>query len=416
MFICFTWVVDEIWNSYVEQDIESYTGYQTMLLAVGDYLSKHPKEEWPDIIKKTSKRYDLPLNLMPQSEMSEQKYHEHNKIEKDNTHVFYYDKKVTLHHVLADSDQILTLGPTRMPSRPRAEALVRLIVFGLLGVMIFFWLWPISRDLDQLQKTTKAFGEGDFEIKSDKATSHMIEPMVTAFNMMADRIKSLIEAHKELTNAVAHELRTPLARSKFALQMLSSVKDEAKRERYLAQITTDVGELDELINEMLLYASFSNTMPELKVERQDMVDLVNQQVKKYEQYQGQIEVIKSANGLYADCDYHFIERAVHNYISNAIKYGKDHIRVTIMSENNQCVIKVEDNGKGVSKEFQSVVFDAFSRGDNSRNKETGGFGLGLAIVGRIMEWHKGAATVTDSELGGASFVLTWPLTEQKQLS
>jgi two-component system OmpR family sensor kinase/two-component system sensor histidine kinase RstB len=83
--------------------------------------------------------------------------------------------------------------------------------------------------------------------------------------------------------------------------------------------------------------------------------------------------------------------------------------VTLSIENEQCKICVEDNGDGVSDEFKRVIFDAFSRGDQSRNRETGGFGLGLAIVARIMEWHQGQATIGDSKLGGASFTLTWPV-------
>ena len=103
-----------------------------------------------------------------------------------------------------------------------------------------------------------------------------------------------------------------------------------------------------------------------------------------------------------------MDRAVNNFISNAIKYGNDKVRVTLSLENEQCQICVEDDGDGVSDEFKQVIFDAFSRGDQSRNRETGGFGLGLAIVARIMEWHQGQASIGDSELGGVAFTLTWP--------
>ncbi len=416
IFISFTWVLDEIWNSYVEQNIESYTGYKTMLVVLDDYLQKHPQDEWAQIVERASERYNLPFHLLPMSELSHEKYIEHNKLSKDSTHVYYYNKRVMLHHMLANSEQILTLGPTKMPSRPRRETFVRTSIFAVLGLMIFFWLWPISRDLDQLQNSASSFGSGELDVKAPRASSSMMGPMVNSFNMMAIQIKSLIDSHKELTNAVAHELRTPLARSKFALQMLSSVKDEIKRERYLKQISTDVSELDDLINELLLYASFANTKPELKFKRQNIAEMVNLQMVNYEQYEGEIDLVQLTENVSADCDYHFIERALHNYISNAIKYGKDQIRITISEEQQQCIVKVEDNGKGVSQEFKNVIFDAFSRGDNSRNKETGGFGLGLAIVGRIMEWHQGHVAVQDSNLGGACFVLSWPINQNSQVS
>lgn len=409
IFIISSWLLDELWSSYLEQDIESYTGYKTMLSAVGDYVREFPEDEWDDIIDNAGKRWELPMRLMSMDDMDNEQYAEHERLKEHNTHVYYHDDEVTLHHVLEGTELLIALGPAKMPTRPRAEAFVRVLILAFLGLIIFFWLWPISKDLDQLQRATGNFGTGNFKTKAPDANSSMMKPMVGAFNMMAERIKRLIDAHKELTNAVAHELRTPLARSKFALQMISTVKTEEKKEKYLQQITSDVSELDELINEMLVYASFDSDTPDLKFELQDINHIVANQVASYEQYDGNIELVMPDNQLDVECDLHFIERALHNYISNAIKYGNGEIKVTLAQDNDNCRITVEDNGKGVSDEFKNVVFDAFSRGDNSRNRETGGFGLGLAIVGRIMEWHQGRVVVEDSPLGGAAFVLSWPI-------
>ena len=69
VFIIFSWLMDEVWRSYVEQDIESYTGYKVMLEAVGDYLQKHPQDEWPELVKGASEKYQLPLGLMPYLEI-----------------------------------------------------------------------------------------------------------------------------------------------------------------------------------------------------------------------------------------------------------------------------------------------------------------------------------------------------------
>jgi len=227
--------------------------------------------------------------------------------------------------------------------------------------------------------------------------------------MMAARIRRLIEAHKELTNAVSHELRTPLARTKFALQMLDSIKDDEKRAKYQKQISNDVCELEELINEMLIYAAFDSDKPELNITRTNISELVKLQIANHDQFVSSVEFVNNLPDNFVCCDGHFMDRAVNNFISNAIKYGDDKVRVTLSIENDQCQICVEDNGDGVSDEFKQVIFDAFSRGDQSRNRETGGFGLGLAIVARIMEWHQGQASIGDSELGGASFKLTWPV-------
>ena len=273
-FIIFSWLIDNVWNNYLEQDIESYTGYKTMLMAVGDYMQSHPEFEWQDVVTKTAERYKLPLKLISVKVFESMDHEDHQGLIEESVHVYYDDDMVSLHYLLPDSDFVLTLGPAPMPTRPRVKAIYRVIVLAVIGAIIFLWLWPVSRDLEELKKATKEFGQGNFDVNAPTAKSTMISPMVDSFNMMASRIKSLIVAHKELTSAVSHELRTPLARSKFALQMLSSVKDEEKRSKYEAQINNDVCELEELINEMLIYAAFDSDKPKLHFTSENINELV----------------------------------------------------------------------------------------------------------------------------------------------
>mgnify|MGYP000010202025 CR=1 FL=1 len=416
-FIIFSWLLDNVWNRYLEQDVESYTGYKTMLVAVGDFIQKHPETEWQELVAKTGERYQLPLKLISLKTFDAMDHEDHQALKHESTHVYYYNDMVTLHYLIPGSETVLTLGPASMPARPRIKATYRVLILAVIGAIIFLWLWPVSRDLERLKKATSEFGQGNFNTSVPTAKSSMTAPMIDSFNMMASRIKRLIEAHKELTSAVSHELRTPLARSKFALQMLSSVKDEEKRAKYEQQINNDVRELEELINEMLIYASFDSDRPELNFTSESINALVYKQVASHEQLGAKIVLIDQAPNLSAICDHHFLDRALNNFISNAIKYGAGEVRVTISviepangtKQSKLCQLCVEDNGEGVSDEFKAVIFDAFSRGDNSRNRETGGFGLGLAIVARIMEWHHGSASVADSQLGGAAFTLTWPI-------
>jgi len=418
VFIIFSWLLDNVWNSYIEQDVESYTGYKTMLIAVGDYVQKHPESEWVTLVENTGKRYELPLKLISLSTFDAMEHEDHHALQDESTHVYYYNDMVVLHYLIPNTESVITLGPASMPTRPSIKAIYRVLILAFFGVIIFIWLWPMSRDLEQLKKATSEFGQGNFNANVPQAKSSMVAPMMQSFNMMAERIKRLIEAHKELTSAVSHELRTPLARSKFALQMLSTVKEDEKKQKYQQQINNDICELEELINEMLIYASFDSDRPELSFTNENIHDLVAKQISSHEQLTSKIEFIDNAPNLSAICDNHFIDRALNNFISNAIKYGGGRVRVTISQTRSQensktskafCRICVEDNGEGVSDEFKAVIFDAFSRGDQSRNRETGGFGLGLAIVARIMEWHQGTASIANSELGGASFSLTWPI-------
>jgi two-component system OmpR family sensor kinase len=413
IFIVFSWMLDEAWSSYLEQDLESYTGYKSMLLALSNYLEKHPEDQWQEILSKAAKQWQLPLKLMSAPEVKAISHQNHDVIKEKNTHIYYDNNAVEIHHRINNAGTVIVLGPAKMPTQPRLEALIRVILLATLACILFFWLRPLSRDLDQLQKTAIEFGQESFDVVAPQAKSTMAAPMVTAFNTMASRIKRLIDAHKELSTAVAHELRTPLARTKFALEMLACTDDKAKQEKYRKAISKDVCELEQLISEMLIYASFDNDKPEINFSEESLVNIVEKQVNNYQQFEQKINIINLLGNERVEVDRHFIGRALNNYISNAIKYGNGEIDITITKSEDHCQINVTDNGEGVCDDFKCTIFDAFSRGDVSRNRETGGFGLGLAIVCRIMEWHGGSASVVDSKNGGASFMLRWPI---KQIS
>lgn len=412
-FIFTAWLLDEVWRSYLEQDIESYTGYKTMLIAIGDYVKKHPEEEWPSIVEGMGNKYNLPLTLEAIDTVNEEHRSEYKLLEDENTHVFYQDENVVLHHLVEGSINRIVLGPTKMPTRPRVEALMRVFLLLILALMILVWMRPISRDLDKLRNATREFGKGKFDVVAPAAKSTMLFPLVHAFNLMASRIKNLVEANKELTNAVSHELRTPLARSKFALQMLSTAKSDEKREQYIKQIHSDIYELEEMINELLVYASLESDKPQLNLDKISLKGLVAEQKQQHPDALDRLVINSSTKDIIVECDKHLITRALNNYVTNAIKYGGDKVEVSIGIEKKYAVIRVDDSGSGVSDDLKTTIFDAFSRGDQSRNRETGGYGLGLAIVKRIMDWHQGVACVEDSKLGGAAFILKWPLVLSK---
>ncbi|SEL26544.1 two-component system, OmpR family, sensor kinase/two-component system, OmpR family, sensor histidine kinase RstB [Colwellia chukchiensis] len=412
IFIIFSWILDEVWSSYLEQDIESYTGYKSMLIALSNYLVKHPEDEWQEIVASAATQWQLPLTLKPEQETKAISHSKHDVIKENDTHIFYDNDAVEIHHRVHDSASAIVLGPAKMPTRPRMEAMIRVILLACLACILFFWLRPLSRDLDRLRTTAINFGQESFDMLAPEASSTMTEPMVNAFNTMASRIKRLIDAHKELSTAVAHELRTPLARSKFALQMLACTEDKAKQEKYRNAISQDICELEQLISEMLIYASFDSDKPKLNFNEESLLDIVEKQVGNYQQFEQKFTITNHVGDLLVDTDRHFISRALNNYISNAIKYGNGEIEISIHQDGEQVEIRVTDNGGGVKDDFKRTIFDAFSRGDVSRNRATGGFGLGLAIVCRIMEWHGGSASVVDSEHGGATFILRWPIKHQ----
>ncbi|QOL25164.1 ATP-binding protein [Thalassotalea sp. LPB0316] len=405
------WFLDQAWHIYLEQDLDSYTGHKVALSVVEERLLELPEEQWPDEIARLNEKFQVNLSMRLMPTIKKLTKDDQDNLAKGKTYIYLNGDDVMIHHLVSQTEQVLILGPMKIPTRPELATLGRILILVMFGLLIFFWLWPMSRDLDALDKAAREIANSNFDVQAPKAMTSAIEPLTKTFNMMAVRLKNLINAHKELTSAVAHELRTPLARSRFALQMLESASDEEKRSKYIHQIDSDNKELDELINELLIYSTLESDRPQLKFTDYKLIDVVNSHLEKYEQYHGSIEVNNHVGNLHVECDKHFIDRALANYINNAIKYGDDQIVINLSQEGEEVIIDVEDNGKGVDDEIKPTVFEAFTRADKSRNKDKGGFGLGLAIVERIMQWHQGQVAVDDSELGGAKFRLKFPIVQ-----
>ena len=166
-----------------------------------------------------------------------------------------------LYHRLKQTPQVLVVGPIspdRNPQYHRGMPLdlrISLLTWSLIGVClaIVVWLWvhPVWRDLEAMRQTTRALGEGLFEARAPTMRSSAFGPLGETLNGMAERIQRLIATQKELSSAISHELRTPIARIRFALEMLADSDTPADRERLWRLIEADLDELDGLIDASL---------------------------------------------------------------------------------------------------------------------------------------------------------------------
>ncbi len=282
-----------------------------------------------------------------------------------------------------------------------------------IAVIVYFWVWPLSRDLRILQNYTQRVGDGT-PGKVALGQGSTVYNLAAAFNKMSERIDELLASHKEMTYAVSHELRTPLARMKFALEMVdvSDCENEGKNTKQLNSLREDIAEMDSLINELLAYAGFEQKNQALDVKPGDLIALLKNLVGTN---QGAArddsiicEVVDELSGKQVACEWYLMERCLHNVIQNAYKFTYEKIRITAGMDEKKVWVSVEDDGPGVSPEDEEKVFQAFVRLRHDTSDNRSGFGLGLAIVSRILKWHRGGAYIEASELGGAKFILQWP--------
>ena len=244
--------------------------------------------------------------------------------------------------------------------------------------------------------------------------------LAIAFNAMADHIQHLLGLQKEMIRGVSHELRTPLARLRFGLDLVADATSDDDRQTRLDGMDHDIQELDNLVDEFLTYAHLEQGLPKLNLKRHDVNKVVAQVVAEHLRQQGKISIEHiPCNVLnprrFVEIDRRYMHRAIQNLVGNACRYADSQIQVRFSSTQNTCRIDVDDDGPGIPEADWERVFSVFSRLDDSRTRKSGGYGLGLSIVKRIMYWHGGLALVSNSPLGGARFSLVWPRKQPDRL-
>jgi signal transduction histidine kinase len=283
-----------------------------------------------------------------------------------------------------------------------------LLSYVLLAGVIAFWIRPIWRDLNQLNYMATTIADGDLDLQPTKGSESPINHVVLTFQQMSLRIKRLLDDQKHLVNAVSHELRTPLSRLRFALAMLPEECEDAK-----TGMETDVKEIESLIDEMLGYARLENLNQPIERKSIDLVSLVQSQLKKLTPVQPIKLNFTAHDPFIFNCNRKLVERALQNLLTNAMRYAKSKVNISIYITESHANILVEDDGFGISKNEFSKVFSPFYRLESETEyhqaSSGGGFGLGLAIVKRICDWHAAVCEVEKSDLGGCKFTLSFPI-------
>lgn len=319
----------------------------------------------------------------------------------------YYQK-------LADSDAVISWSqPQQAPRRSLLYEALLIVFYFLIALVIFVWIWPLSRDLAKLEKQTKALGYHSVPEGLQLSPASAVYDLASAFNRMAQRIRELLTTQKEMTYAVSHELRTPLARMKFGLEMASAFNDVERIREKLAGVRDDVSEMDLLVNQLLAYAEFDQQKNSLDFQSGDLDALIRQLIERV-RFTGNDDPVEfifenSLQGKQVCCEWYLMERALLNVLQNARRFARSQVFIWLNKEQGCYRLLVDDDGPGVPEEDRARVFQSFVRINNSFNSQSRGFGLGLSIVQRIMSWHGGGVTLTQAPIGGARFILSWPL-------
>lgn len=321
--------------------------------------------------------------------------------------VILFGDTTQLYVYIQHRDDIWRIGPV-IDETPSPTYAYHLLFFLLLAVVTTIWLWPLSRDLKRLEEHLRYVSQPD-QKPLDLSKRSLVYPLALSFNAMRERIWYLLGIQRDLTHAVSHDLRTPLARMKFALALPDSpAKTEALQE--------DVAEMEEIVDTLLDYARMEAQEELMERDDVDVSELCLHVVEKYQRNATQKIELECPEHAVFRCDGHYIERALNNLLQNASRYAASCIRVVVVPQRESSgmpnggglTIHVDDDGPGIPASERQKILKPFVRLEESRSRDSGGAGLGLTIVSRIMEWHGGRIDISDSPLGGARFSLILP--------
>jgi signal transduction histidine kinase len=311
-------------------------------------------------------------------------------------------------HDARSIDAIIRLGPIAAPAESLLLELLPPIFYLSIFVIVGLWLRPILRDINVISDGAQRFAADYREPLATTEQTSELRLLATNLDDMAARLSGVLRSQKELIAALSHEMRTPLARIRFALAVIGDKADEPLRERLIA-MNDDVQEIDDLVASMLNYARLDHPDIEMHWQSVPSGPWLEKVLAKAPGESVRVETDAAAAPDKVRMDPRLMELALSNLLVNATKYAATRVRCALAQDSEELVLSVEDDGHGIAEQDRERVFKAFTRIDDSRNRETGGYGLGLAVVARVAELHGGRAVVdTSTRLGGARFAIRWP--------
>ena len=285
-----------------------------------------------------------------------------------------------------------------------------LVFYATIALAIMLWIWPLARDLRALEKATALYGNRNWRFDARIGPRSQVFPLAETFRAMAARIDGLIASHKDMFNAVAHEIKTPLSRMQFEIELAQKSTDSGGVAARLGNIKADIAAIDALVTAALDYAILERAEISPNLAAHDLAALVPAIVDHvHADTRADLRMTAQVRGDAAAvvCDAHLFETLLRNLLYNAARYARGEVRVSLDVGADAHCLTVEDDGPGIPEKDRNRVFDSFVQLDG-RTGQKRGFGLGLAIVKRIALWHHGEVGVGSSPLGGAMFRVSWP--------
>lgn len=293
----------------------------------------------------------------------------------------------------------LEAAPRRALIDPWAQRVMLVMAAALVAVTPLAWWFArrIAAPITAFARAAERLGRDPDAPPLSVRGSTEVTAAAAAFNLMQERLKRYVSNRTTMIAAIAHDLRTPLTRLRFRIE---AAPDELK-----PKLAADLDEMEAMISATLAFVQdATRTGERTKLEVSSLVETVMDEAAET----GADAAVEHAERAVVDGDPIALKRLVANLVDNALKFGSS-ARGRVFAEAGMAVVEVDDDGPGVPEGDIERAFEPFQRLEGSRSRETGGAGLGLAVVRAIARGHGGEVTLLNRAEGGLRARVTLPL-------
>lgn len=305
-----------------------------------------------------------------------------------------------------DNGSVIELGPISITLLEKnGFQQISVIFYCLFAVILALVLWPMFKDIHRLISVTKKFSIDHQSIKTNVKKGSLLYPLAESVESMSRQINRFLSLQRFLASSVSHDIRTPLSRISF----LNTMSNDANLARSKQQIEQEIDEIDRLTDEFIELARLEEEHHLLKKHISSYKDWVYpliERSKSISEKSISLNIMTEHENLYHDPK--FVERALQNLIQNALTYAEKEIIININQDQQNIIVTVHDDGIGINSPEKERILGLYERGKTSESKGSG-YGIGLAFVNVIAEWHHGFVTIEPSSLlNGAAVSIHLP--------
>ena len=294
-------------------------------------------------------------------------------------------------------------------------------IWGVLALLVsatvcFLLARYLSAPIQLLRNATHSIAAGDLSVQVAPLMANRRDELATLavdFDAMAVRLRALLDSHQQLLRDVSHELRSPLARLQIALGIAR--RPHSDLQQGFDRIEQEAQRLDELIGEILSLCRLDDPARMVHNERVDVEELLEPMIEdaRIEAEARQVSIqLRTQPHLALDGDRELLHRALENVLRNAVRFSPEGGTIEVAasgSADGRLRIGIRDHGPGVPAEHLERIFEPFHRVGEARDRDSGGYGIGLAITSRVVSLHHGRVTAANAEGGGLRVEVQLPL-------